>query len=73
MESGRPLDNHGTFEWEYDAEADVLYLSHGEPREAVGVDAGDGLVFRSDEATGTLVGVTIVGVRARLVSGSAGP
>lgn len=63
---------HGSFDWEYDAEADVLYLSHGEPREAIGIDAGDGLVFRYDEATEMLVGLTIVGVRARLAARSSG-
>lgn len=52
MESVQPLDEHGTFEWECDAEADVLYLSQDEPREAIGVEK--------------LVGVTIVGVRAQL-------
>jgi len=66
MESVKPLDEHGTFQWEYDAEADVLYLSQDEPREAIGVDVGDGLIFRYDEAADRLVGVTIVGVRARL-------
>lgn len=66
MESVKPLDEHGTFEWEYDAEADVLYLSQNEPSKAIGVDAGNGLIFRYDEATEKLVGVTIVGVRARL-------
>ena len=66
MESVKPLDERGTFEWEYDVEADVLYLSHGEPREAVGIDAGDGLIFRYDETADRLVGVTIVGLRARL-------
>lgn len=68
----KPLDDHGTFDWEYDAEADVLYLSHEEPREAIGVDAGDGLIFRYDEATERLVGVTITGIRARLTQRSAG-
>ena len=72
MESVKPLDEHGTFEWEYDVEADVLYLSQGEPREAIGVDAGEGLIFRYDDATERLVGLTIVGVRARLAQGSAG-
>ena len=72
MESVKPLDERGTFDWEYDVDADVLYLSHGEPREAVGVDAGDGLIFRYDEATDTLVGLTIVGVRARLTPASSG-
>ena len=72
MESVKPLDEHGTFEWEYDAEADVLYLSQDEPRQAIGVDAGEGLIFRYDEATSRLVGLTIVGVQARLAQRSAG-
>jgi uncharacterized protein YuzE len=72
MESVKPLDERGTFDWEYDAAADVLYLSQGEPRDAIGVDAGDGLIFRCDEVTGKLVGVTIVGVRARLAPKAAG-
>lgn len=66
MESVKPLEEHGSFDWEYDADADVLYLSQGEPREAIGVDAGDGLIFRYDEASEKLVGLTIVGIRARL-------
>jgi uncharacterized protein YuzE len=72
MESVKPPDEHGTFEWEYDVEADVLYLSQDEPREAIGIDAGDGLIFRYDEAADKLVGVTIVGVRARLTPQSSG-
>jgi uncharacterized protein YuzE len=61
-----PLEEQGTFEWEYDVEGDVLYLSEGTPRPALGVDVGDGLIFRYDESAGKLVGVTIVGVRSRL-------
>ena len=72
MEPVNPLDEYGSWEWEYDVEADVLYLSHGEPREAVGIDAGDGLIFRYDEASDRLVGVTIVGLRARLEAKSGG-
>jgi uncharacterized protein YuzE len=72
MESVKPLDERGTFEWEYDVQADVLYLSDGEPREGVGIDAGDGLIFRYDETADRLVGVTIVGLRARLVARSGG-
>jgi len=72
MEPVKPLDERGTWEWEYDVEADVLYLSHGEPREAVGIDAGDGLIFRYDETADRMVGVTVVGVRARLQAKSEG-
>ena len=66
MDPVTPLEEQGTFEWEYDVEGDVLYLSEGTPRPALGVDVGDGLIFRYDESAGKLVGVTIVGVRSRL-------
>lgn len=52
--------------WNYDEEADVLYLSIGEPRTAVGVDIGDGLIARYDEESSEVVGVTLVGLRTRL-------
>lgn len=52
--------------WNYDEEADVLYLSIGEPRAAVGVDIGDGLIARYDEESSEVVGVTLVGLRTRL-------
>ncbi|GIX46027.1 MAG: hypothetical protein KatS3mg131_0238 [Candidatus Tectimicrobiota bacterium] len=38
-----PLD------WEYDGEADTLYLSFGPPRAAIGIDVGDGVIVRYDE------------------------
>ena len=72
MEPVKPLNERDTWEWEYDVEADVLYLSHGEPREAVGIDAGDGLIFRYDETADRMVGITVVGVRARLQAKSEG-
>ena len=47
--------------WEYDQEADVLYISFGKPRPAVTVDMGNGLLARYEEETEELVGLTIVG------------
>jgi len=61
MEKGERLD------WEYDEEADVLYLSIGKPRKATGVDIGQGVVVRFDEKRREVTGLTILGVRARLV------
>ena len=52
--------------WDYDNEADVLYLSVGEPRPAVGVDIGDGVVLRYDEETREVIGLTVIGLRAKL-------
>jgi uncharacterized protein YuzE len=51
---------------DYDREADVLYISFGPPRPAVGLEPEEGLVLRLDPETDELVGVTIVGARARL-------
>ncbi len=51
---------------DYDADADVLYLHVGEPSTAVDFDEspeGHGLRF---DASGRLVGVTIVGARRLL-------
>lgn len=49
----------------YDEGADVLYISLGEPRPALGVDVGDGLIVRYIEETNEIVGVTIIGLRER--------
>ncbi len=51
-----PLD------WEYDDDADTLYLSFGEPRPATGLDIGEGIVVQFDERAKEVVGLTIVGV-----------
>lgn len=53
-------------DWEYDEEADTLYLSFGRPRAAVGVDVGEGVIVRYDEKAKEVVGLTIVGVGHRL-------
>ena len=53
--------------WNYDEDADVLYLTIGEPSPAVGVDIGDGVVVRYDEAEKQVVGLTVTGLRERLL------
>lgn len=57
---GAPLD------WEYDGEADTLYISFGKPRPVVGVDVGEGVVIRYDEKAHEVVGLTLIGVGRRL-------
>ena len=47
--------------WEYDEEADVLYISFGKPKKALSFDLGSGVVVRYAE--GRIVGFTIVGLR----------
>lgn len=67
MEAVKILERKDRVDWEYDEEADVLYLSIGRPRKATGVDIGQGVVVRFDEKKKEVVGLTILGVRARLV------
>lgn len=67
MEAVKILEKKDRVDWDYDEEADVLYLSIGKPRKAVGVDIGNGVVVRYDEKKREVVGLTILGVRSRLV------
>ena len=68
MEALKILKKRSVLQWDYDEEADVLYLSVGEqPRPAVGTDIGEGLVVRYDEMTKEVVGLTLVGLRARVL------
>lgn len=48
--------------WDYEREADVLYISFGSPQKALTMDLGIGILARYLEKTGKLVGFTIVGV-----------
>jgi uncharacterized protein YuzE len=56
MEALKILEKSKKINWDYDEDADVLYLSIDEPRPALGVDAGDGVILRYDEADNELVG-----------------
>ncbi|MGH7572353.1 MAG: DUF2283 domain-containing protein [Gemmatimonadota bacterium] len=67
METLKILEKPDSITWEYDEEADVLYLSMGAPQPAISLDLGDGLVARYDEQKRQVVGLTILGFRERLV------
>ena len=67
MDAVKILERKERLDWEYDEEADVLYLSIGRPRGATGVDIGQGVVVRYDERKNEIVGLTILGIRARLI------
>lgn len=45
----------------------MLYLSVGEPRPALGVDVGEGVILRYDDKNKEVVGLTLVGLRERLL------
>jgi uncharacterized protein YuzE len=66
------LEKPAEIDWNYDEEADVLYLSLGKPRQSPGIDVGDGVVLRYDEAAREVVGLTLIGLRARLLRELAG-
>ena len=69
MEALRILEKPAAINWDYDKEADVLYLSIGEPMPAVGMDVGEGVIVRYDEARKEVVGLTLLGLRARVLKG----
>ncbi len=71
METLKILEKPAAVTWNYDEEADVLYLSVGEARPAVGVDIGEGVIVRYDESRREVVGLTLIGLRARLLRGLA--
>ena len=73
MDAVKVLERKERVDWDYDEEADVLYLSVGKPRKATGVDIGQGVVIRYDEKKKEVVGLTILGVRARLVQSLKNP
>lgn len=54
--------------WGYDAEADILYVCVGKTGSAVGVDLGGGIIARYDGVHEEVVGITLIGLRARLLS-----
>ncbi len=54
-------------EWDYDDGADVLYISFGKPKSAIGVDVGKGVILRYDEKEKKIVGMTIIGLKGMLV------
>ena len=60
-------ENSTAARWSYDGEADVLYLSLDEPKPAEGVDIGGGMIVKYDEESKEVVGLTILGLRERLL------
>jgi len=72
MEAVKILEKPTAITWDYDKEADVLYLSIGEPQPAVGIDIGEGVILRYDETRNEVVGLNVIGLRARLMQGLVG-
>ena len=67
MEALRILEKREDLSWEYDDEADVLYISIGEPKPAEGIDVGEGTIVRIDPKTREVTGLTIIGLSKRVL------
>jgi len=67
MEAIRILEKKENLNWDYDEEADVLYISIGEPRKALGIEIGEGAIVRYIEETREVVGLTLMGIKERLL------
>lgn len=67
MEAIKILEKPKTIDWDYDEDADVLYLSIGAPRKAVGLDIGEGTIIRYDEEKKEIVGMTIIGLKEKIL------
>ena len=67
METIKIMEKKENLNWDYDEEADVLYISIGEPSKALGIDIGEGVIVRYAEDKKEVVGLTIIGVKERLL------
>lgn len=61
------LESKQDLHWDYDGEADVLYISVASPTPVVGIDIGEGVVVRYDESQSEVVGISIVGLREKML------
>lgn len=66
METALKLRDDECVSWDYDEEADVLYISFGEPKPALALDLGEGVLVLYREEDGELVGFTIIGASEML-------
>lgn len=67
MEALKILGKKENLDWDYDEEADVLYISIVKPQKAIGVDVGEGIIVRYREDTKEIVGLTIIGFKERFL------
>ena len=49
----------------------MLYISIGKPQAALGIDIGEGVIVQYDEGKKEVVGLTLIGLRDRLLKGLA--
>jgi len=67
MVSLKLQERQSNLNWDYDADADVLYISIGEPKVAEGIDIGEGVIVRVSPQINEVVGLTIIGLSKRVM------
>ena len=60
METLNITEKKNKINWDYDADADVLYISFGNPQNAEGVDIGEGTIIRIEPDSNEIIGITIL-------------
>lgn len=60
METLNITERKNKINWDYDADADVLYISFGNPKNAEGVDIGEGTIIRIEPDSKEIIGITIL-------------
>ena len=68
METLNISEKKNKINWDYDAEADILYISFGNPKNAEGVDIGEGTIIRIQPDIKEIIGVTILNPLNRTLS-----
>jgi uncharacterized protein YuzE len=68
METLNISEKKKKIKWDYDAEADILYISFGNPKNAEGVDIGEGTIIRMEPNTKEIIGLTILSPLNRTLS-----
>lgn len=67
METLKMTGSKKNLNWDYDSEADVLYLTFGDPQVAEGIDINDGTIVRVNSMTGEICGITLLNPLKRTI------
>jgi len=68
METLNITEKKNKINWDYDADADVLYISFGNPKNAEGIDIGEGTIIRIEPDSKEIIGITILNPLHRTLS-----
>lgn len=61
------LEDSPNITGDYDRTADILYISLGETSSAIAIELGEGIIARYNEQTNTIVGITVIGLREKVL------